>query len=307
VVISGNDLAGVTALSVSPPTGITLGQFSAAPDGRSITVPVTLAPDAVPDVRRFVLSGPQQPYVAIPASADTFVVARAAPTLESVDPIFAVTGTTTATLTVRGDNLQAARALTFTPPTGISVGAFPVVSADGKVLTIDFSVGPFAPTGARVVRVVTPGGTSDATASAANTFFIVNEVLAVYRPIYTAPVGVVLESVPQPVTNQAFATRLGVAFGASGVGLAPTQASVGQTINLTISGYELGGVTAVQMVPPDGLTVGAPVASPDGLSVTVSVVIAPTAPQTLRAVRLLVGTNNIPFANQGAALFRVLP
>ena len=307
VVISGNDLSGVTGLAVNAPAGITLGAFSIAADGRSISVPVTLAPEATPDTRRFVLSGPQQPYVAIPQNADTFLVARAAPIMESVEPIFAVTGTTSATLTIRGANLQAARSVSFTPPDGISVGAFPAVNADGRTLTIDYSVSSFAPTGPRVVRVTTPGGTTDATASPANTFLVVNEVIAVYRPIYTAPVGVVLQGAPQPVTTQAFATRLGVAFGPTGISLAPASASAGQSITLTISGHQLGGLTAVQMVPADGVTLGAPVASPDGLSATVSVVIAPNALQTLRSVRLLVGTTIVPFANEAAAQFRVLP
>jgi hypothetical protein len=307
VVISGNDFAGVSGLSVAPATGITLGQFSVAPDGRSISVPVTLDAGAAPEPRKVVLSGPQQPYVGIPPNVDTFLVTRTPPTMASVDPIFAVTGTTTATLTVRGNLLHAARAVTLTPPDGISVGAFPVVSADGRTLTIDFSVASFAPTGPRVVRVTTPGGTSSAIASETNTLLVVNEVLAVYRPIHTAPVGVVLQSEPPQITTQTFATRLGVAFGASAVSLAPASASAGQTIDLTISGYELGGVTAVQMVPADGLTVGAPVTAADGLSVTVSVVIAPSAPATVRNVRLLVSTTNVPFANQGAALFRVQP
>lgn len=307
VVISGNDFAGVTALAVTPPAGITLGAFSIAPDGRSISVPLTLAVGAVPDIRRFVLTGPLQPYVGIPPNADTFLVARAVPTMESVDPIFAVTGTTGATLTIRGANLHAARSVSVTPPDGISVGAFPAVSADGRTLTVDFSVASFAATGPRVVRVTTPGGTSDAVGGSTNTLLVVNEVLATYRPIYSAPVGVVLQSAPQQVPSLTFATQVGVAFGRTGISLAPLSATAGQTISLTISGYELGGVTAVQMTPADGLTIGAPVASPDGLSVTVSVEIAPGAPATLRAVRPLVGTAIVPFTNEAAAQFRVLP
>jgi len=44
LVLAGANLANVTILTLSDSTGITLGAFTIAPDGASISVPVTLAP-----------------------------------------------------------------------------------------------------------------------------------------------------------------------------------------------------------------------------------------------------------------------
>ena len=307
LVISGSELSGVTGVSVLPSTGLTLGAVSVAPDGRSVSVPVTVAADAPANERQVILAGAHGPYIAVPANADQFLVTLTPPQIVSIDPIFAVTGTTGATLTVRGSNLQRAQSITLTPSTGISVGAFPNVSADGTSLTAGFSVAALAPTGVRVVRVTTPGGTSEDIASPANSLLVANEVLATYRPIYGAPLGVVLQGAAPAIPQNAFGSLLGVAFGPTAAALAPAAASVGQTIDLAISGYQLEGVTSVQISPADGLTLGSPTVSQDGLTVTVSLAIASNAAQTLRTVKLLAGTTNIPFANQNAALFRVQP
>jgi hypothetical protein len=307
LVVSGHQLSGVTGLSITPSTGLTLGALSVAPNGNSLSVPVSVAADAATGERRVSLAGANAPYVAVPANGDQFLVTLTAPQVVSVDPIFAVTGTTGATLTIRGSNLQRAQAVTFTPSAGISVGAFPSPSADGTSLTVDFSVAPFAPTGVRVVRVTTPGGASHAEASPANSLLVANEVVATYRPIYGPRVGVVLQS-PQPETPQsAYSTALRLAFGAAATALSPSAGSVGQTLQLAISGYELDAVTAVEISPAAGLTAGAPVVSPDGLAVTIELTIAPDAAQTLRSVRVLAGSVNIPFVNPDAALFRVQP
>src|SRR5919198_857421 len=87
------------------------------------------------------------------------------PQIESIDPIFATTGTTAATLTARGRNLQSPTAVTFTPGTGITVSNSPVASADGTSLTVAFSVSPLAAAATHTVMVTTVGGTSDAAAT----------------------------------------------------------------------------------------------------------------------------------------------
>lgn len=307
LVIGGAGLGGVTAVSIQPADGLTLGAISVAPDGTSVTVPVTVAPNAPTTVRKVVLSGAQQPYIAARPGADQILITLPPPEILSIDPIFATTGTTAMTLTVRGRNFQLAQSVALTPSTGISVSATPSVNADGTILTVTLSVAALAPPGPRVVTVTTPGGTSNPTPSAANTFSVVNEVQAVFTPIASPLLGVVLQdTAPPPAqTLSAFSLHVGVAVGPVATGLSPAVGIVGQTVNLVVSGSELGGVTAVQFAPSDGVTVGAPSVSPDGRTVNVSVTIAPTAPQTIREVKLLAGTVQIIFANPSTALFRL--
>jgi YD repeat-containing protein len=306
LVISGAGLEGVTAVNIQPADGLTLGAISVAPDGRSVTVPVTVAANAATTVRKVVLMGAQT-YLPARADADQIRITLPPPEIFSIDPIFTIIGTTSATLTVRGRNLQAAQSVSFTPGTGMSVSNTPVVNADGTILTIVYSVNPLAQAGDHVVTIITPGGSSGTTATSANTFHVVNEVQALYTPIASPLLGVVLQdgTAPPPQTLNAFSSHVGIAFGPVATGISPTVGIIGQSVNLTISGYELGGVTAVQFVPPDGVTLSTSSVSPDGRMVNVTATIAFDAPQSVRTVRLLAGSTSVQFANSNAALFRV--
>ncbi|MBI5908635.1 MAG: RHS repeat protein [Betaproteobacteria bacterium] len=307
LVITGAGLEGVTAVAIQPADGLTLGTISVAPDGRSVTVPVTVAANALTTVRKVVLTGAQQPYIPAQPSADQIQIMPPGPEIFSIDPIFAVTGTTGATLTVRGRNLQDAQSVNFTPGTGISVSATPVANADGSILTVSFSVSPLAVPAEHVVSVATTGGASSATPSSANTFRVVNEVQAVYTPIASAHLGVLKQDATPPSgqTLNAFSGLLGVALGPVITGRTPQAGIIGETVQLAFSGNALQGVTAVEFLPADGLTVGAPSVGADGRSVTVSVTIAATAAQTLRALRVRAGTAVIPFSDPSAAQFRI--
>ena len=307
LVITGVGLEGVTAVSIQPADGLTLGAISVAPDGRSVTVPVTVAANAATTVRKVVLAGAQQPYIAARPGADQVQITLSPPEILSMDPIFATIGTTGATLTVRGRNLQAAQSVSFTPGTGISVSNTPVVNVDGTILTIVYSINPLAQAGDHVVTVITSGGSSGTAATAANTFHVINEVQAVYTPIASPLLGVVLQdgSAPPPQTLNAYSSLLGVSVGAVATAISPAVGITGQSVNLAITGFELNGVTAVQLVPPDGITAGSLSVAPDGRTANVSLTIAADAPQTLRTVRPLAGSTAVPFTNSNAALFRV--
>ena len=307
LVIQGVDLGAVTAVSITPSAGITLGAISVAPDGRSVSVPVTVAANAATTPRKVVLSGAQQPYLAARPGADQFVVTLPPPQIDSIDPIFATTGTTAATLTIRGRNLQSPQSVSFTPGTGISVSVSPAASADGTTLTVAYSVSPLAPAGTHVVRVHTLGGSSEAAATSANTFSVVNEVQAVYTPIAASPVGVVKEDpAPPPAENRGlFANDVGVLVPPTATGVTPGVGIIGTEVSLTINGVGLEGVNVVQLVPADGVTLGSISPRPDGTAVTLTLTIAPNAPQTLREVKLFAGTTQVLFVTANAAMFRV--
>jgi hypothetical protein len=306
LVVNGNSLSDVSGVSIVPPDGLTLGPISVAPDGRSVTVPVTVAANAPATVREVRLAGASQPYVAARPGAEQLLITLAPPQIESIEPIVAVVGSTAMTLTVRGRNLQGAQSVALTPSTGIFVSNTPSVNDAGTILTIPLTVGQFAPTGPRVVTVTTQGGTSEAIASPANTFSVVNVIQAVHTPIAAANVGVLKQEAPPPAAPQtAFASQLGVALGPVATGVSPAVGIIGESVTLTISGFGLTGVTAVQFVPSDGLTVGALSVAPDGRSLTVSISVAANAVQTLRELRLLAGASQVLFADPAAPLFRV--
>ena len=307
LVISGNDLAGVTGVTITPSTGLTLGAISAAADGRSVTVPVTVAGNAPTIVRKITLAGSSQPYIAARLGADQLLVTAPPPQIDSIEPIFATAGTTAATLTLRGRNLQSPEAVTFAPGTGITVSNTPVASADGTSLTVAYTVSALAPAGTHVIRVHTVGGSSDATATAANTFSVVNEVRAIVTPVSSAHLGVVKEDAAPPpaATSSAFANNVGVVVPPAATGLSPAVGIIGQTVTLTVSGYGLAGVNTLQISPADGVTVGTLSVAPDASSVSVPLTIAANAPQNLREVKLFVGATQVLFTSAPAALFRV--
>jgi YD repeat-containing protein len=303
--VSGAGLQSAQSVSIVPPTGISLGPITVTPDGTSVSVPITVAPDAPISQRKVVVTGSAGVFAVAAPDANRINVVRPAPEIVSIDPIFATRGTLFS-LTVRGSNLQEAQSVSFSPATGIVAGAFPSVSADGTQLTTAVQVAANAAVGPRAVIVTTPGGASSAAATAANTFSVVNQAVQTITPVTSSALGVVVQGAPAPAETAAlYSTQLGVTVGSIVTGIAPDVGIIGQTATLNVQGSELQTVTAVQIVPNTGLTLGSVAVSPDGKSVSVPVTIDLNAPQTLRTVKVLKGTAVVPFATPAAALFRV--
>lgn len=303
--ISGIGLETAQAVSIAPATGITLGAISVAADGRSVTVPVTVAADAPISQRRVVVAGAGGAvFPAVPPDADRIRIVRPAPEIFSVDPIFGIPGDTIA-LAVRGRNLFDAQSVTLAPSTGITTGASPSVNAEGTQLAVGVAIAADAPAGPRTVIATTPGGSSSATPSAANTFSVVNQAVQTVTPVIAPALGVVLEGGPAQTIRHGFSGLLGVSVGSVITSATPATGTVGAVVSLTLAGQGLEAVTAVQFVPNTGLAVGALGIALDGRSLTVPVTIAADAPQTLRTIRVLAGATPVPFAPASASQFRV--
>lgn len=308
LVIRGTGLEGVTGVSIVPATGLTLGAHAVAADGTTVSIPVTVAPDAPTILRQVVLSGTHAPYAVLRAEADRLLIVLAPPVVESIEPVFAAPGTLT-TLVVRGRNLQAAELVSAVPAAGISLGFWPQVSADGTVLTTQLGVAAGAPAGNRTITVTTPGGASTAAASSANTLRIVSAVQGVFTPIASANVGIEKATSTTPSTSPVALTSsaLGVNVGAVLKDRSPATGTIGETVQLTLSGSGLQGVTTVALVPATGVTVGAPAVAADGRTITVALQVAAGAPQTLRSIEARAGAQLVPFATPETALFRITP
>lgn len=306
LVVSGVGLDAAASIAVVPAAGVSLGALAPAADGRSLTVPLSVALNASLGMRQIVVKDAAGiPFPVAQANGDRISIVRQAPELNSISPLFATRGSTF-TLTLRGRRLQGLQ-VASSPAAGIAFANDPVVNSDGTEAQVRMSVALDAMLGEYAVIARTAGGATSATASSANTFSVVTEIQDAVTPIASLPLGVVLEdgAVP-PGSSIGVASRLlGVTVGSAIGGLSPGAGIVGTSLALNLSGSELGGVTAVQFTPATGLTVGAVTPAADGKSVSVALTIAENAPQTVRAVKVLAGAAEIPFTSAGSAQFRV--
>lgn len=306
LVISGGGLEGVTGVSFAPSEGITLSNVSAAPDGNSVRVLVTVASDAAIGVRRVALAGVHQPYLAVGDAATRVLITPPPPQVASIAPLVVARGTTGLAFVVRGRNLQNVRSLTFSPSDGISIGT-PSASADGTSVTVGLNVAADAPLGPRLVVATTPAGSSAVLPDATNTLQVVAALGPAVTPLSSRDIRVLKPTPPgqvtQPVASHSNLVKIGV--GAYVTRITPAAGTIGETLTLTIAGNALHPVTAVAIEPSTGLTIGSPAIDAGGTSLQVTVGIAADAPQTLRRVRVLAGTQEVAFVDAGRALFRV--
>jgi YD repeat-containing protein len=305
--IHGNGLSEVQSAAIEPSTGVTLGTPVAAADGFTVEVPITVASEAPVTQRRLILKNASGAvYPAAHPTADRIEIVRSAPQIDSIEPLFG-TANTTIKMTIRGRDLHAAESILFNPSTGIMTDAMPVVSADGTVLTAKVHLGWNAASGQYTVAVATPGGLSSTAAASTNTFTIVNEIKQAITPILAPAVGVTVETPSTPKSSSYGLTSpvVNVIRGTTATALTPSVGIVGEETTLTIEGNELSGVTSIEFIPNAGLTVGTLTAATDGKSVTVPVTIAADAALTLRQVRLMAGTAEVPFATPEASRFKV--
>jgi len=306
--VNGEGLLNATAVNIYPADGLTIGTFSVNPDGKSLTVPVTVAANAATTLRQVVVTGGTGPIKATTANADRLLISLPLPEVTSVDPLFAVPGNTVS-LVVRGRNLQNAQPITISPSDGITAGSSVTVSSDGSQLTTTISINASAAYGARVVQVTTPAGTSDDAASSYNTLTLVSQVQGSITPIASPLVGLVRETVAPPPANQTYglsSALLGITKGPTVSGITPAVGAIGDTVTMTVTGSELQNVTALQFNPATGLTVDTPVVAADGKSLSVNVVVDATAPLGARALKVLAGTTALPFSKASSSMFNVI-
>lgn len=307
VTVAGAGLDAAHSVRVLPPEGVTAGVPVPAPDGRALTVPVTVAADAAPGPRRLVVADAAgRPIPPAGLAAERIEIVLPAPEITSVEPLAVLPGSSVA-LIVRGRNLTGATAAGILPPDGITVGGTPLAAADGLSATVALTVAIHAPLGPRLLTLTTPAGTSSAVAEPANRFLVVDELRETVSPVLGAPLGVVFEALdrPQRPIGPIASGVLGVSIGPVVRSLAPASGVAGTAFDLTLQGNDLHGVTAVRFGPDAGLTAGAPVVAPDGRSVSVPVTISAAAARELRAVTVLAGGAEIPFASPGARGFLV--
>ncbi|BBJ23515.1 hypothetical protein W01_14420 [Candidatus Nitrotoga sp. AM1P] len=308
VIVSGMGLENVTGVEIVPSTGLTLGSITTATNGKSVSIPITVAQDAPTTLRQLILNGINKPYFSAEPGQDRLSITLPVPIITSVDPLFGVLGTNNIPFIVRGKNLDGIQSIQFSPAGGITVGASPVISATGDAASTSIQIAADATIGDRVVTVTTSGGTSSATLDVSNTFRVVNEITQIVSPVSAPILGLLMQQGAGTGTElpvSAYSLPVGVSIGSVVSSISPNAKSIGDSFTLTLTGSQLEGVTSVQISPSDGLTIATPSPSADGKSVNVAVSIAMTAPQTIRHVTALAGSKSIPFSTTEAGQFQV--
>lgn len=305
--LTGSGLEGAISLALKPADGVTVGSVTVAADGKTVSVPLTVATDAPVSTRQVILSSATGPYPVARPDADRIQITLPHPEIWSIDPLFGTPGTPNLSVIIRGKNLQAVQSLTSTPADGITFGSSPTANADGSQLTAVMNIAPSAALGSRVITVNAQGSSSGTTPSAANTFTIINTPTSTITPVASPMLGVVkLDDTPPPSQTLGLVSpSLGVAYGSVAKSISPSARAIGESFTLTVQGAALQGVTAVSFAPATGITVGTATITEDGQSLTVPVSIAADALQTVRTVKLMAGAAPIAFFRPANAAFTV--
>ncbi len=174
MIITGLGLDTITTATVIPATGVSLGTPVSSLEGTRLAVPITVAADAPLISRRLRLYASDNAELDFTNPAAALFGIGSLPTLTSVSPIILQQGKS-ATLTVRGSNLQGVTSVIFDPPQGLTATAGLTWSQDGfgELLTVPVNVDAAAPLGSKVVELHVSGGATSATSTPANTVKVV--------------------------------------------------------------------------------------------------------------------------------------
>jgi len=128
-----------------------------------------------------------------------------------------------------------------------------------------------------------------------------------YDPVISHLVGVMVGEAPSATLayDSLTSSLVGVSVGSHARQLIPAAGVVGTSLTLQVAGEGLNAVSAVQFVPSDGMTLGQPMASPDGKSLTVRVDIDASAAKSTRRVVLNTATGPVPFTTDTGDRFVV--
>lgn len=309
LLIDGAGFAEGGQVSIEPAAGLTLGAVSLSADRRRLSVPVQVAPDAVLGARSLhVLDANGQPLPMVDPTLSQIHVTAGLPVIHSVDPLFGVGGETVE-LVVRGERLQGA-VLSFQPSHDLSA-ELPVVNAGGTELIARVQITPAASRGVRTVVVTTLSGQSSGQATPANQFTVVQQQRGSITPIASPLVGVRVGEhsvAPEPQAIEPVASPLvGLAVGAFARAAEPGVGIIGTSATLTIQGQGLSAVTAVQAEDGAGLTFNTPTANATGTELSVVVDVAANATRSLRRLRLLTASGEVPFLDPRFLVSAPLP
>ena len=306
--ISGANIPSSVVVAVVPATGIALSAPQVSADGKQLQVVVTTASDAQVGPRKLKVRGSSGNELVFADPAKSVVrVMAGLPSILSIDPTFALPGTTIK-LKVRGKNLEQGL-VRLVPDSSVNVDAAPQINGAGDELVVSVDVLPGAQTGPRVVQVVTPAGVTASLPNETNTLLIASSKKELVTPVASPVVGVLVgDGGSTPVTRQEMplSSMVGVMLGAGVTEVAPNSGVIGNDVTMTVRGIGLGDVTAIGFLPSTGLSIqGTPNISGDGKELTFTVHIDGNAPLNLRRLVVSAGGKPLAFTHPADANFLV--
>jgi hypothetical protein len=321
VTVTGAGLSNATAIAFQPATGITVhpGSFAITNGNPEVTIDIDAAAPTI--TRTVIVTTPSGSIMPAAPGASQFRVTLPEPHILSMQPIRAMVGQLVV-LNIFGNNLASASSIDFTPATGISVNNPPIIDSSGTMATVTVGIAANAPLGNRIVTISTPGWTSSATPSVANTFQVTADAGTTYTslvsrgvgvlvqvpvaaasnitygPVVSTGVGVMVTPIAAPATqNVAYSpivsTQVGVAVGSVLSGIAPLTVEPGSTTTVTLTGIGLKLANAIQVIPATGITVGTWTPAADGLSGTVLITADATTPVGQKSIVALTANGSI--------------
>jgi YD repeat-containing protein len=269
LVIQGQFLAGATAVTITPNTGLTLGLPSLSADGKQLTVSVSAAADAPLGARRIDVLAGGQPLRVAGSGALALQVTLLTPVVESITPNSTIPSGAAFDFTIRGRNLLGATAVRVSPAADVTVGALSVNTA-GTEIRLQLTVAANAVRGVRTVTVVTPAGESSS-APGPNNQLRLSDGPAL-RDLSAAPVGVVLGTVV-PVNPDALiaAPVVGVAVGS--LASSTSNTVIAPNVGVALGNLAAPGRTDTALAPLVGVVLGT---SPDPNASAIDVAALPT-------------------------------
>ena len=307
--LRGVGLQEITAVSLTPSAGVTVGSPQVNANGTELTVNLQIDANATLGTRRLSFTATDHPLPLVDANDGKFLISEPIPELDSVSPQVLLAGQSTFALTARGRRLTNIASVRIDPAQGVTVTGPYTSNADGTVLNFYATVAEGAASGLRTVIVTTAAGDSSAVPQPANSIRIASQLGASYAGVLSTPVGVVVGGGPvnpEPGSRTVASAAVGVAINAVAQTMKPDGWLQGASGNIGITGFGLDTVTAVSVAPATGITLGVPVSSEAGTRLTIPVTVATDAPLVTRRLRLsTAGNAGLAFVDAAAALFGI--
>jgi YD repeat-containing protein len=324
-VVSGQGLQAVQSVSVSAPTGLTVGAMSVNNDGSQLTVPIGIDVNAPKALRRLILNTAGSALIFLDPSQANFLVAAPAPELISITPQVVQAGQASI-LSILGINLRDIVGVRFEPTQGLTALQPVTANTGGTQVSVTIQAASNALSGPRTLVVVTAGGESSAVQVPGNTFYVAQQTGPVIGAItaqpvgvlvgtatappatstlgiYAPAVGVLVQSVPVEITTDRLvsASNVGVIVGTAVTGMTPSEPDgflKGGSGTLIFNGFGLDQVTSSRLIGASAtsITLGAAVANPSGTQLTVPVTVNANADSGPYSVGLSTGSGTQTFS-----------
>ncbi len=297
--VIGHQLTQATELRLIPDDGISIVAPSFSATANSASVDIVVAADAPLESRRveLLVGG------IVVAARDLLEVRSQPPIVTALTPNWLFRDQSSQTIAIQGVHFSQVVGARLIPDDQLIIEELTVLSDTAANLRLRTL--PGAQLGPRVVQLQGLSEGSSAIPSPENTLQIVDRTQLV-TPVLAPPLGVTIQaSVPAP-ERTVVSPAVGILRGSSAIEVAPETAPRGEVVSVTVTGFGLASVDAVQVESNDGLLIDGLAVAASGESVAFELTVAADATLGPRRVVLLTETTPVRFADPAQALIEVV-